>query len=188
MLSGARANIDKAYGLLSDFKQSDVTEINEEEAETDYMTDKLSNYLIDLSQGLKEDMHIHILNEYYKVVTQAERLGDHAINICEEACELHENNLSFSKRDIDAANAIEPLEEVVDNIVNLLRDKHLERLREGKCNVVMDKDFLNLLIDIERISDICSNIGIAVVTRSNPAIEIILTNIYQSSTTGRQGL
>lgn len=197
MLSGARTNIDKAYGLLSDFKQSDVTEINEEEAEIDYMTDKLSNYLIDLSQGLKEDMHIHILNEYYKVVTQAERLGDHAINICEEACELHENNLSFSeealkelsvtkklldeildkmylafsKRDIDAANAIEPLEEVVDDIVNLLRDNHLERLREGKCNVVMDKDFLNLLIDIERISDICSNIGIAVVTRSNPAIE-----------------
>lgn len=197
MLEAAGSNIVKAMSLLSEYDAALVTEINSEEEEIDYMTDRLSSYLLDLSKGLREDLHIRILNEYYKVVTQAERLGDHAVNICEEATEMHENNLSFSedamheldvtqnliedildktrrafkKRDVKAAKSIEPLEEVVDDLVNALRDNHLERLRQGRCNAITDKDFLNLLTDIERISDICSNIGIAVVTRAQPELE-----------------
>lgn len=197
MLTIAKNNIDKAIGLLYEYDEKVVAEINSEEDEIDYMTDKLSNYLIDLSKGLSEDLHIRIMNEYYKVVTQAERLGDHAVNICEEATDLHNNKLQFSdialeelsimkkllddileqtldaftKKEIALAKDIEPLEEVVDDLVNVLRDNHIERLRAGKCNVIMDKDFLNLLTDVERVSDICSNIGIAIVSRLVPELE-----------------
>lgn len=197
MLTAAQANINKAFGLLYEYDDKLVQEIGSEENEIDYMTDKLSNYLIDLSKGLHEDSHIRIMNEYYKVVTQAERLGDHAVNICEEAAELHSNSLrfsdtalselsvvkklldqildftiaSFSKREIAYAKEIEPLEEVVDDLVNVLRDNHLERLKAGKCDVIMDKDFLNLLMDVERISDICSNIAMAIVSRSIPSMQ-----------------
>lgn len=86
---------------------------------------------------------------------------DEIVNTTEEA---------FSKVDLDLAKKVEPIEEVVDDMVNVVRDNHIARLRQGKCHVVMDKNFLNLLTDIERISDICSNIGIAVVTRSIPEI------------------
>lgn len=197
MLTSAQSNINKAFQLFYEYDEKLVAEINAEEAEIDYMTDKLSNYLIELSKGLNEDVHIRLMNEYYKVVTQAERLGDHAVNICEAAVDLHNNNFSFSdtalnelkvikslldeiggktltafdKLDAALANEIEPLEEVVDDMVNTLRDNHLERLRLGKCNIIMDKDFLNLLMDIERISDICSNIGLAIVARSMPELE-----------------
>lgn len=197
MLTAARNNIDRAYKLLYEYDAKAIDEINAEEDEIDMMTDKLSNYLIYLSQGLNEDLHVRILNEYYKVVTQAERLGDHAVNICEGATDLNNNNFSFSdtalkelrvtkallddildktyvafeKRDIDSAKGVEPLEEVVDELVNVLRDNHLERLRAGKCNAITDKNFLNLLTDVERISDICSNISMAIVTRSMPEIE-----------------
>lgn len=197
MIDAARVNIDKAFTLLFEYDEKIAKEIEDEEDEIDHMTDALSNYLVQMSKALREENHIRIMDEYYKVVTQAERLGDHAMNICEEATDLNKNGDAFSedalkelrvtqelidrildltkqaflKRNVEAAHEIEPLEEVVDDMVDALRDNHLNRLKNGKCNVVMDNDFLNLLSDIERISDTCSNIGIAVITRSRPELE-----------------
>lgn len=197
MIDTARVNIDKAFDLLFEYDEIKAQEIEEDENEIDRMTDALSNYLVQMSKALHEEKHIRIMDEYYKIVTQAERLGDHAMNICEEATDLNKNGDVFSddarnelrvtqelldrileltkqtfmKRDVDAAHMIEPLEEVVDDLVDALRDNHLQRLRNGKCSVVMDNDFLNLLSDIERISDTCSNIGIAVITRACPELE-----------------
>lgn len=197
MIDAARTNIDKAFSVIFEYDEKVAREIEEEENEIDRMTDALSNYLVKMSKALREENHIRIMDEYYKVVTQAERLGDHAMNICEEATDLKKNGDVFSedalaelhvtqelldrildltkqaffKRDVEAAHKIEPFEEVVDDMVDALRDNHLTRLKNGKCNVVMDNDFLNLLSDIERISDTCSNIGIAIITRSQPELE-----------------
>ena len=76
---------------------------------------------------------------------------------------------AFEHRDLDAATGIEPMEEVVDDLVDALRDNHLARLRAGKCTGEIGSDFLDLLSDIERISDICSNVGVSTVMRINPA-------------------
>ena len=78
---------------------------------------------------------------------------------------------AFQKRDVEAAKHIEPLEEVVDDMVAFLKEKHMERLRLGLCTVTAGTVFLNLLSDIERISDICSDVGVEVVARSNPEME-----------------
>lgn len=197
MLDLSRLNFKKATGLLRDYDEGVFNEIAVDEENIDMLTDRLCNYLIPLSQHLHDDDHIRILDQYYKITSQFERLGDHALNISETAKDLHDHksvfsdealyelsvlfelidkiteytDLAFRKRDVEAARHIEPLEEVVDDMVNALRDNHLRRLSEGKCNVYIDNDFLNLLTDVERVSDICSNVGLAIVTRAQPELE-----------------
>ena len=75
---------------------------------------------------------------------------------------------AFERRDIEAARHIEPLEEVMDDLTNTLHDNHLTRLREGNCSVRAGIVFLDILANMERIADICSNIGIAVIARIKP--------------------
>ena len=160
------------------------------------MTDHLSNYLAALSANLKSDYHISIMNEYFKIVTEFERLGDYAMNIAETAQDLASKNISFSetahgeldiihdllnqilhlaeqaftRRDIKCAVGIEPLEEVVDDLVETLKTNHLARLANGRCNVYAGSDFLDTLGNAERISDICSNVGLATLAREKPEL------------------
>ena len=197
MYNASRSNIEKAMDLLHVYDEKVVDEIMEEEDNIDMLTDEVSNYLVAMSPHLKENYQVRILNEYYKVVTEFERLGDHATNIAEMAQDLDRKGIRFSddalreidvledliyrildltrqafeKRDVDAAVQIEPLEEVTDDMVNALHDLHLERLRKGQCSVDAGSSFLNLLSDLERISDVCSNVGVETLTRVNVELE-----------------
>ena len=197
MYTASRTNIEKAMNLLHVYDEKVVDEIMEEEENIDMLNDEISNYLVALSPHIKEEYQVHILNEYYKIVTEFERLGDHATNIAEMAQDLDHKSLHFSddaireidvleeliyrildltrlafeKRDVDSAMQIEPLEEVTDDMVNALHDLHLERLRKGQCSVDVGSSFLNLLSDLERISDVCSNVGVATLTRVNTNLE-----------------
>ena len=196
MYEAARGNIDKSFALLTSFDEKSFAQIAAEEEHIDIFADRLSNYLVQLSPFIKSELHTQILNQYYKLISEFERLGDHAVNISEAAEELARNKLSFSpsavrelhviknllnqildyayqaflKRDAEAARHIEPLEEVVDDMIYTMRENHLLRLSRGECNVMTDNIFLNLLNDIERVSDICSNIGISVIIRVNPSM------------------
>lgn len=196
MYRAARMNFSRAVGLISVYDEKTVTEIRAEEENIDEMADRISKYLVQLSPHLSAELHVQILNHYYKAVSEFERLGDHAVNIMETAVDLQKKKLHFSdaamaelavlvtllgrtlhyaerafhKRDVEAAQRIEPMEEVVDDVINVLRENHLTRMRMGTCNVYEDSDFLNLLTDLERISDICSNIGVATVIRANPEL------------------
>lgn len=194
MLTASRDNINKAFSLLQKYDEKTYEEILKEEENIDLLTDRVSNYLVDLSPRISLDLHVQIQNQYYKTISEFERLGDHAVNIAEHAQALKNGELQFSdrakqelalledliqrildnteeafrKRDVDAARQIEPMEEVVDDLVNALRDNHLARLRRNECHMDIDNIFLNLLSDIERISDVASNIGIAVIARVYP--------------------
>ena len=196
MFDAARENIDKALGMLARFDPKLMDVIRREEDEVDRMADQTSSYLVMLSPHLKSDDHIKIMDQYYKVVMEFERLSDHALNIAETAESLDRTGIRFSdegmqeigvladlierildqtrqafvKRDVEAARSIEPMEEVVDDLVGALRDNHLKRMREGRCNVLVDSDFSNLMSDLERISDVCSNIGVATVARVDYAL------------------
>ena len=87
---------------------------------------------------------------------------------------------AFEKRDVKAAESIEPLEEVMDDLVNTLHDNHLARIRTGLCTPHTGIYFLDVLSNLERMSDICSNIGVSVITRVHPEIES-LAHSYISS-------
>lgn len=191
MFKSARTNIEDAVGLLFNYDQKVADRIVKVEDKVDLMADRVSKYLVQLSGHISSDYHVRILDQYYKVVTEFERLSDHAMNIMEVAENLNENNTAFSAdaqeeikilfevleqildytqeafthRDEASAKHIEPLEEVVDDLVNALKENHLLRLRKGLCNVYMDTGFSNLMSDLERISDVCSNVGIATVIR-----------------------
>lgn len=191
MFGAADSNIKKAIGMLDKYDEKVMKTIRDEEDQVDIMADRVSSYLVMLSPHIKAEDHIKIMDQYYKVVTEFERLSDHSLNIAETAENLDRTGINFSeegkreikvltdliieilgqtgqafgKRDIEAARAIEPLEEVVDDLVGALRDNHLRRMREGRCNVLVDSDFANLMSDLERISDVCSNVGVATVAR-----------------------
>lgn len=193
----ARTNIDRAFQIITRYDEKAAAQIAEDEDSIDMMADRVSNYLIQISARITSPEHVEIMNHYYSGITEFERLGDHAMNIKEIAESLNKKETVFSdaalaelnvlhnlidtilvythdafeKRDLSAARHIEPLEEVVDDMVGILNDNHLERLREGECGVDAGTEFLNLLSEIERISDICSNIGVATVARVQPEMK-----------------
>jgi len=190
----AKTNIQSAFGLIRNFDEEALARIEEEEEYIDSLSDRVSDYLVDLSPHITLEQHTAILNHYYKVVTDFERLGDHATNIAQMAADMRKNDVQFSdealaeletveaalwevleyagqafeKRDADAAARIEPLEEVMDEMVEILGNHHLDRLCRGQCSVYAGSGFMNLMTDVERISDVCSNIGVAVVARVHP--------------------
>lgn len=197
MYGMARTNIERAFELITKYDEQAAAQIVKDEDDIDLMADRVSNYLIQISTRITSSEHVEIMNQYYSDVTEFERLGDHAMNIKEIAEALNKNKDAFSetalaelkvlhqlmdtildythdafgKRDLAAARHIEPLEEVVDDMISVLNDNHLKRLREGNCGVYPGTEFLDLLSEIERISDICSNVGVATVARAQPEMK-----------------
>ena len=197
MLKAARGNIEAAFLQITDYREDRRVQIDEEEENIDRMTDAVSKYMLSLNPYIKDAGQVTIIDEYYKVVTEFERLGDHATNISEMATDMHQKGLAFSekaledlrvikdlidrvmdlaeqafaRRDGEAARQIEPLEEVVDDMTAALKESHITRLRAGACSVDAGTCFLNLLSDIERIFDLCSNIGVETLSRINPELE-----------------
>ncbi len=193
----SRQNIGRAFDVLNGYDEALIARIRADEDAIDAMADRVSNYLIQVSAHIADPDHVEIVNHYYDAISEFERLGDHAMNMAEYAEELHREGVAFSEyalkelgvlrsllravlgyagnafKNCDAAAArhIEPLEEVVDDLVHALRQNHLERLRQGKCSVLAGTEFLNLLSDLERVSDICSNVGVATIARLNPALK-----------------
>ena len=206
MFSAAVGNLESAYRQLWSFDPKAAEEIRTQEDAIDALADGVGNYLVKLSPHIKLDNQVLILDQYYKLVVEFERLGDHAMNIAEIGEQMHGHGLGFSdtaknelkiarqligrilglaeaafvKRDVEAANHIEPLEEVVDDMVAALKEFHINRLREGKCGVDTGTFYLNMLGEIERISDVCSNIGISTITRVYPELAN-RTHEYSSS-------
>ena len=192
----ARSNLKKSFVLLRHYDDNLFEEIRKEEENIDMLTDRLSDYMSMLSGKLEAELHTQILNEYYKVVVEFERLGDHALNIAEIAQDLNSKGTTFSaeafrqldvlvnliskildhteqafaKRNADAASSIEPMEEVVDDLVITMKSHHLSRISKGECNVYSGTDFMNLLSELERVSDICSDVGLAILTRIYPEL------------------
>nr|MCR5375506.1 hypothetical protein [Lachnospiraceae bacterium] len=196
MLQKSLSNINLAFSLLQNYDRNSKVRIDNDEDVIDSLADGVSNYLVQLSPHLKEELHIRILDQYYKLVGEFEHMGDHAFNISETAKRLDAEGVHFSKaaqqelavsrelldrllsatvkafedRDIASAEAIEPLEEVMDDMINALSDNHMQRLREGKCSVNAGTGLLDVLTHFSRIADTCSNVGVAVLTRVNPEI------------------
>ena len=197
MYDVARNNIIHAFDLLAQYNEKAADQIAKDEEYVDLMADRISNYLVQISGHITAPNHVEIMNHYYSVVNEFERLSDHAMNIAEIAEAMNRNKTSFhkaalsevdvlrqllgtildyggqtfQKRDVTAARHIEPLEQVVDDMVNVLKANHMERLRTGECSPVAGTEFLNLLSEAERISDVCSNIGVATIARVMPEIE-----------------
>lgn len=196
MFRASRNNIQQAMGMVSGYDEDIYQDLFDEEKRIDKMTDHVSRYLVQLLPYLKERYHIAILDQYYKVTAEFERLGDHAMNIAENMRNLASENTVFSeeaqrelsvmwelldrilgyaekafeKRDVNSADHIEPLVQLSEEMIAVMKKHHLERMSRGLCNVYADASFTNLLVDMGRIADVCSNVGLATIVRVRPEL------------------
>ena len=197
MFNAATDNISKAFESINSYNGDLIEEIHEEEENIDYLTDRVDKYLVQLAPYVSEDLHIRILKQYHKFVSEFEHLGDYADKMADAATTLHEERIVFSdtargeieltrklvgqileysskafeKRDISAAYHIEPSVSVLQDLASTLHDNHLVRLREGQCTVRAGVIFSDILANIERIGKTCSNIGIATIARVSSEVD-----------------
>ena len=196
MLEASRTNIDKSFMLLKKYDDTVFTEINAEEDNIDNLTDKISRYMVELLPHLQGEEHVGMLNQYYKVVAEFERLGDHAVNIADLSSNMFRNSTvfsdeakrellilkalldqildltdrSFRKSDEEASMQIEPYVRVAQELITQLKQNHFERMSSGKCDIMADAVFSNLMVECKRITAVCSNIGIATMVRVRPEL------------------
>ena len=182
----ARSAVSGAMDNLRLYDQKTVDVINENEDHIDKLADHVDNYLIKLSPHVPTGHGNDLLNYYIQCFSEFERIGDYAVNLTENAQELLNRGVQFSPMaqqeivvlkealeeiidyayrafaatDNQAARCIEPVEEVVDDLVATLRSNHIRRVRDGQCTVYAGLTFLDILVNIERIADQCSNIGV----------------------------
>ena len=192
----ACAGADGAMAILTAYDRDGIKVIQENEQSIDMLADAVNNYLVRLSGHMEADDNSVLLNYYIECFSEFERIGDYAVNLTESADEMHERGAQFSAaaqqeldvlrdalheimgyaeqalitRDAKVARHIEPVEEVIDDLVETLRSRHTRRLLDGKCTVYGGLGFLNSLTNIERIADQCSNVGIYTIALTNPEI------------------
>ena len=196
ILAASRANIEKSFRLLEKYDPAVHMEIQADEDEIDRMTDLVSKYMVGCLSQLKLPYHVAILDQYYKVTSEFERLGDHAVNIAAHAAAMQRNDTAFSpvaltelsvlekallnildetdltfrKRNVAAAERIEPLVQVTTELIALLKRNHLKRMSVGECNVYADATFSDLMVEFSRIGAVCSNVGVATMVRVHPEL------------------
>ena len=179
-----RAFRDSAACVLN-YDRVIADRIREAENNTDHLEDLISTYLLKLTSRHLGDEESVKATEYLKLIGDYERIADHAVNILESAEEIVNKNVefsddavdeyrticaavteilnlsfsAFSEEDIEAARKTEPLEEVIDMLKEDLRTRHFLRLQRGECSVAAGFVWSDLLTNLERVSDHCSNIS-----------------------------
>lgn len=197
----ARDNFAKGCSVLAKYDPVLVKEIDEDENAIDEFSDNADRFLIGLSKNVETEWDDRQLDMLMQTVPNFERIGDYATNLVELSQRLDAENASFSemaKRELglicsavneilsitvdafargdnEAAKAIEPLEETIDDMVMILRDRHTKRLKSGACSVGSGLVFMETLTYLERASDQCSSIAVMMLARNN---EDILQNHY----------
>lgn len=192
----AKENYELATGLFRKFDSKIVDRIKENEDVIDRLEDRLRVYLLNLTECELSEHDSKAISRLLHMMTEFERIGDYSENIYECADRLAKNNLSLSAsamkeynivtaavaeivdlacstyagNDASVAESIEPLEEVIDTMEELLKQRHIDRLKSGTCSVDVALPFIDMLSHLERISDHCSNVGVYVIGYSRDDI------------------
>ncbi len=189
MAKKAKESIDTAIGLLEHYDDKTAKKVLELENQVDKYEDVLGTYLVKLSSKNLSRAESRTLSIILHCIGDFERISDHAINIKESCEELHQKELSFSPKakeelavfsqaikeildkairvfetgDLELAKEIEPLEQVIDNINIEEKQRHINRLRSGRCTIELGFALSDISTNFERIADHCSNIAITMI-------------------------
>ncbi|MDD6045070.1 MAG: Na/Pi cotransporter family protein [Clostridia bacterium] len=192
----ARKNFRRSIMQLSEYTPERAAKIATAEDRLDGFTDAAENYLIRLSNHIESDEDTNDLNLLLQAVTDFERIGDYASRIDELSQRLVQEGLSFSEtarkelalmtdalleiidttvtafstEDEDMAKKIEPLEEVIDEMVATLKDRHIIRLKNGSCTISAGLVFIETLTHMGRAADQCSSIAVFLMGRRRAEI------------------
>ena len=196
MGSIAKANFERCCNALISGDLSQTDKINSEEECLDNFADVADHFMIGLSKVVEFESEDRQVDMLLQTVPSFERVGDYGTNLLELAEKLKNDDASFSdmaKQELrivcDAVNEIigltihafatdnneeakliEPLEEVIDDMVMILKDRHTKRLKSGACSIGSGLVFMDALNHLERTSDHCSSIAVMMLARNNESI------------------
>ena len=185
MASCAARALENALTAFDAYTPQLAQSIREDEERCDHYEDIIGTYLVQLSSRTMSQCESEEATELLKTIGDFERISDHAVNVLESAEELREKGLAFSGTaqeeygvlagavreilhlainafaagDSAAAAQVEPLEEVIDKLKEQMRTRHILRMQRGACSIEAGFVWSDLLTDLERISDHCSNIA-----------------------------
>lgn len=182
---------------LRNYDSKKFDEISKMEEIIDEYEDKINVYLTRLSTSGLSGHQSRLVSHYLRSISDIERIADHVLNVAQVADKMHEDNIVFtdeSRHELETlfkaiekvlttttdgfiANSkeisfkVEPMEEVIDRLVDKMGENHIERLTKGECSIANGYVFNDLLTNFERISDHCSNIAISTISLEKGTID-----------------
>ena len=216
MAACAAEALNRGLDAFSTYTPELAEGIRRDEKRCDRYEDALGTYLVRLSTQQMGAAESEEATELLKTIGDFERISDHAVNVLESAEELRTKGLTFSKtaqreldmlskavrdilalalrafreKDMDAAGQVEPLEQVIDDLKEQMRTRHILRLQQGQCSIETGFVWCDLLTDLERTSDHCSNIAGCVIDAAQHDLNLheTLRSVRHSDGTYRQRL
>ena len=202
-----------AIGLLDHFEPKVAERVIEAENQIDMYEDRLGEYLVKIGTYKLTDKDGQELSKLLHIIGDLERISDHAVNLTEVADEINTKKIQFSpaaqtetrvmreavaeclnitvtsfiNNDLMLAEKVEPLEEVVDHLRSTIKANHINRLKSGFCTIEMGFVLSDLLTNLERVSDHCSNIATSVIEVERHG-SVDAHGYSRSLTTGEAGL
>lgn len=197
MANKAKENILDAIALLGNYSDEGFAAVERMENIVDRYEDRIGSYLVQLTGKELNPRQNEAVSKYLHTINDFERMSDHALNVAESAQELHEKGIEFSEEgwhelnvltaavsevlstavgaftenNLELAYRVEPLEDHVDNLCDEMKLHHIDRLAKGKCTITHGYVFNDLLTDLERISDHCSNVAVAMIELESAAFD-----------------
>lgn len=178
----------ESINMIEKYDASKAEEIRQAEDKADHYEDILGTYLVKLSGHQISDSDSSMVSKLLKLIGDFERISDHSVNVLESAEELTEKGIAFTdnakkemdtlcsavseilslsyqayvNNDLESARRVEPLEQVIDGLKKKLRNGHIIRLKNGECSIEAGFVWADLITNLERTADHCSNIAVCV--------------------------
>ena len=182
----AERAINLAMGLVTGYDSEKACQVLELETRVDQYEDQLGSYLVKAGSRDLSERDNHSLSVMLHCIGDFERISDHARNVQEAAQEMADKGVNFSEKalqelevlrsairdilkitmrsfmdeDLELARQVEPLEEVIDALIQEIRQRHIRRLRKGSCTIELGFILTDIITNLERVSDHCSNIAV----------------------------
>ncbi|MCI5747476.1 Na/Pi cotransporter family protein [Eubacterium pyruvativorans] len=194
----ALRSLHMALELLSAWDEQKAQIVRDLEREVDEYEDHIGTFLVKVSALDLTEADSAEVSKMLHSITEFERISDHALNIVETAVEIHEKDVRFSEEgdtevrvlvralmeissiafqayfdsDVEGAKAVEPLEEVIDKLTEKIKVHHVDRLQKGVCTIANGFVLTDLMNDVERVSDHCSNLALGVIELADDAFDV----------------
>ena len=185
----AATALHNSLSCLSQYDAELAASIRDAEDKTDHYEDIIGSYLVKLSTNRLNDEESAKVSMLLRLIGDYERISDHAVNLLESAEEMHTKGIVFTDaarreidimcnatreivslshktfidHNIDIAARVEPLEQVIDHMKEHLRSRHILRLQQRECSIEAGFVWSDLLTNLERVSDHCSNIAACII-------------------------
>ena len=190
-------SVESAIAVRRNYSKAGINKVFDMEGLLDRYEDKLGTYLFKITSRDLSEAQSKEVSKYLRVLSDFERISDHAKNVGEAVEEIHEKRIVFSadaeeeikvledaiveitdmtikafiEGDMEAALKIDPLEEVIDDLCDEIKSNHIDRVSRQECTLEIGFVFNDLLIDYERISDHCSNVAVDILESGDDMFE-----------------